>query len=82
MSRSTTSEDLVLAHPAPTTLQRILETKRGLIELRRVLANTRDVAAHLQRLESDLIPRSLSPFLTVGFTCPGSLLKDAFARAA
>jgi len=56
-------EDLVLAQPSPTTLQHILETKRGLIELRRVLTNTRDVAAHLQRLETELIPRDLWPFL-------------------
>ncbi len=56
-------EDLVLAKPSPTTLQRILETKRGLIELRRVLTNTRDVAAHLQRLDTELIPRDLGPFL-------------------
>ena len=56
-------EDLVLAQPSPTTLQRLLETKRSLIELRRVLTNSRDVAAHLQRLESELVPRALSPFL-------------------
>ncbi len=56
-------EDLVLEQPAPTTLQHILTTKRGLIELRRVLTNTRDVAAHLQRLETELIPRDLWPFL-------------------
>jgi magnesium transporter len=56
-------EDLVLDKPSPPTLHRILHTKRGLIEMRRVLANTRDVAAHLQRLETDLIPRDLWPFL-------------------
>jgi magnesium transporter len=56
-------EDLVLEQPSPTTLQRILKAKRGLIEMRRILANTRDVAAHLQRMETDLIPRDLWPFL-------------------
>ena len=56
-------EELVLDQPSPEILQRILTTKRGLIELRRVLANTRDVAAHLQRLETELIPRDLWPFL-------------------
>ncbi|MDX1982308.1 MAG: magnesium/cobalt transporter CorA [Bryobacteraceae bacterium] len=56
-------EELVLQQPSPATLQRIFATKRGLIELRRVLANTRDVAAHLQRLETELIPRELWPFL-------------------
>ena len=30
-------EDLVIEQPSPATLQRILATKRGLIELRRVL---------------------------------------------
>jgi magnesium transporter len=58
-----TLEDLVLEQPAPATLQRILAAKRGLIELRRVLTNTRDVAAHLQRLETELIPRDLWPYL-------------------
>jgi magnesium transporter len=56
-------EDLVIEQPSPATLQRILATKRGLIELRRVLTNTRDVASHLQRLETELIPRDLWPFL-------------------
>ncbi|MEI9814416.1 MAG: magnesium transporter CorA family protein [Acidobacteriota bacterium] len=56
-------EELVLAQPSPETLQGILKTKRGLIELRRVLTNTRDVAAQLQRLETELIPRELWPFL-------------------
>ena len=56
-------EDLVIKEPSPETLHRILAAKRGLIELRRVLANTRDVAAHLQRLETELIPRDLWPFL-------------------
>lgn len=56
-------EELVLDQPSPETLQRILKNKRGLIEMRRVLANTRDVAAQLQRLETELIPRDLWPFL-------------------
>ena len=56
-------EDKVLEKPSPTTLQRIFELKRGLIELRRVLTNMRDDAGHLQRLESDLIQRDLWPFL-------------------
>ena len=56
-------EDTVLERPSPTTLQRIFEAKRGLIELRRVLSNMRDVAGHLQRLETELIQRDLWPFL-------------------
>jgi magnesium transporter len=56
-------EDQVLDRPTPDALAQIFETKRSLILLRRVLVNTRDVAAHLQRSESDLIQRDLWPFL-------------------
>ena len=56
-------EDTVLERPSPATLQRIFEAKRGLIGLRRVLSNMRDVAGHLQRLEAELIQRDLWPFL-------------------
>ena len=56
-------EDTVLEKPTPSTLQRIFEAKRGLIALRRALSNMRDVAGHLQRLETDLIGRDLWPFL-------------------
>ena len=56
-------EDQVLDRPAPQTLSRVFETKRSLILLRRVLVNTRDVAGHLQRSESDLIHRDMWPFL-------------------
>ena len=56
-------EDVVLEEPSPVTLQRIFALKRGLIELRRVLTNMRDVASHIQRLETDLIQRDLWPFL-------------------
>jgi magnesium transporter len=53
----------VLDRPVPDTLARIFKTKRSLIELRRVLVNTRDVAGHMQRTESDLIHREMWPFL-------------------
>jgi magnesium transporter len=56
-------EDAVLEKPDPETLQRIFAIKRALIELRRVLSNTRDVAGHLQRTETELIQRDLWPFL-------------------
>lgn len=56
-------EDRVLEHPEPEMLQRIFDAKRGLIELRRALGNMRDVAGHVQRLETDLIQRDLWPFL-------------------
>ncbi len=56
-------EDRVLERPDPATLENIFRAKRSLIELRRVLANMRDVSGHLQRTENDLIPRDLWPFL-------------------
>ena len=56
-------EDQVLDRPTPDTLQRIFDTKRSLMLLRRVLVNTRDVAGHLQRSESELIHRDMWPFL-------------------
>jgi magnesium transporter len=55
-------EDQVLDRPTPDTLARIFDTKRSLILLRRILVNTRDVAGHLQRSESDLIHREMWPF--------------------
>ena len=63
MKPSTVIEDKVLEKPSPEMLQRIFAAKRGLIELRGVLSNTRDVAGHLQRLETELIRRDLWPFL-------------------
>jgi magnesium transporter len=55
--------DRVLANPTPADLDRIFETRRNLILLRRVLANTRDMSAHLQRSESPLIGRDMWPYL-------------------
>jgi magnesium transporter len=56
-------EDEALEAATPDTLSKIFGHKRSLIVLRRVLANTRDVAGHLQRSESPLIRRDLWPFL-------------------
>ena len=56
-------EDEVLESPSPAVLDKIFRAKRSLIELRRVLANMRDVASHLQRTQSELIARDLWPFL-------------------
>jgi len=56
-------EDMVLENPAPEALARIFAAKRGMIMMRRVLVNTRDVAGHLQRTENDLIRRDMWPFL-------------------
>jgi magnesium transporter len=55
-------EDSVLERPDPELVQRIFRIKRALIELRRVLGNTRDVASHLQRTETELIQRDMIPF--------------------
>jgi magnesium transporter len=56
-------EDTVLENPSPLMLQRIFEAKRNLVALRRALSNMRDVAGHLQRMETGLIERDLWPFL-------------------
>ena len=56
-------QDEVLERPSPESLERIFTAKRSLIELRRVLANTRDVMGHLQRTRSELIGQDLWPFL-------------------
>ncbi len=56
-------EEQVLRDPTPEVLSRIFQTKRSLIELRRILVNTRDVSAHLYRAEHVLIGRDLMPFL-------------------
>jgi magnesium transporter len=58
-----TLEDQVLEDPRPEVLERIFETKRGLIEMRRVVANTRDVAAHLQRTTGGWVTADMWPFL-------------------
>lgn len=56
-------EDQVLDRPAPEALARIFDTKRSLILLRRLLANSRDAAGQLQRSETELIHREMWPFL-------------------
>jgi magnesium transporter len=56
-------EERVLGDPAPEVLAHIFRTRRELIELRRILANTRDLTTHLYRTPNDLIPADLLPFL-------------------
>lgn len=56
-------EDQVLENPSPEFLATIFAAKRQLIELRRILVNTRDVTAHLYRTEHNLIASDLMPFL-------------------
>jgi magnesium transporter len=56
-------EDEAMESGTQKTLAKIFDTKRDLIRLRRVLVNTRDVMAFLQRIDSPFIDRSLWPFL-------------------
>jgi magnesium transporter len=55
-------EDLVLDRPQPDVLQEVFRLKRALIELRRVLVNTRDVSLFVQRDAGPLLPADLAPF--------------------
>ena len=55
-------QDEVLDHPTPDALAKVFEIKRALVDLRRVMVNTRDVAMHLQKVESNLIAKDLWPF--------------------
>jgi magnesium transporter len=55
-------EDLVLDRPRPDVLQEVFRLKRALIELRRVLVNTRDVSLFVQRDGGPLLPAGLAPF--------------------
>jgi magnesium transporter len=55
-------EDKALEAPTPELLATIFATKRTLILLRSVLANTRDVANQLQRIESPWISGELRPY--------------------
>jgi magnesium transporter len=56
-------EDESLQSPEPPLLERIFDTRRTLIELRRIFANTRDVVGHLLRDETPQIRPELTPFL-------------------
>ncbi len=55
-------EDQALESPTPDVLSTIFATKRTLIFLRGVLVNTRDLAAHLQRIEVPWISHEMMPF--------------------
>lgn len=56
-------QDRVLDQPTPEALASVFAAKRALIEMRRVLGNTRDVAAQLQRFEGEPIHPDMWPFL-------------------
>lgn len=55
-------EDRVLSEPDPAMLEQVFDLKRVLVQLRRILANTRDVVGHILRNESPVIGRDLIPF--------------------
>jgi magnesium transporter len=55
-------EDRVLDCPEARILQEMFEKKRNLIQMRRVLGNTRDVCLHLQRDAGNFIEQELWPF--------------------
>lgn len=55
-------EDEILASPEPAQLPRIFAIKRGLIEMRRILTPTRDLASHIQRSTQLKLPPDLLPY--------------------
>jgi magnesium transporter len=56
-------EDEAISSPQPALLEEVFGIRRSLIELRRILTNSRDVLGHLQRVEYNVIGRDLMPFL-------------------
>jgi magnesium transporter len=56
-------EDLVIRRPDQDILERIAGLLTTLLDLRRVLANTRRIAFTLQRSDTPLIGKELQPFL-------------------
>jgi magnesium transporter len=56
-------EDSVLANPSPEILQSVFAIKRDLIDLRRVLVNTRDASLHLQRDPDTPIDAAHQPYM-------------------
>jgi magnesium transporter len=56
-------EDKVFSNPSPEILQSIFAIKRELIDLRRVLVNTRDASLHLQRDPNTIIDADHQPYV-------------------
>jgi len=56
-------EDKVFDDPSPEILQSVFAIKRELIDLRRVLVNTRDAALHLQRDPNTIIDNDHQPYV-------------------
>lgn len=56
-------EDAVIGSPSPEVLQDVFGIKRELIDLRRVLVNTRDASLHLQRDPGSIIDAEHQPYI-------------------
>jgi magnesium transporter len=56
-------EDQVIDSPSPDVLQSVFSIKRELIELRRVLVNTRDACLHLQRDPDTIVDAEHQPYV-------------------
>jgi magnesium transporter len=56
-------EDKVFDDPSPAILQSIFAIKRELIDLRRVLVNTRDASLHLQRDPDAIVDAEHQPYV-------------------
>ncbi len=55
-------EEEALERPQRATIESLFDVRRNLIDLRRILANSRDVVSHLLRTEHALLPKDLLPF--------------------
>ncbi len=56
-------EDTVIGSPSPEILQSVFALKRELIDLRRILVNTRDASLHLQRDPGSVINAEQQPYV-------------------
>lgn len=56
-------DDTVIDSPSPEVLQSVFAIKRELIDLRRVLVNTRDASLHLQRDPGTIIDAEHQPYV-------------------
>ncbi len=55
-------EEQALQCPQTSTIEQLFTIRRALIQLRRIIANSRDLTSHLLRTEHPLLPRELQPF--------------------
>ncbi|HEV2710920.1 MAG TPA: magnesium transporter CorA family protein [Edaphobacter sp.] len=56
-------DDAVIGSPSPEVLQSVFGIKRELIDLRRVLVNTRDASLHLQRDPGSIVDAEHQPYV-------------------